>query len=109
MPEKHVIIYPTLGKAVAIVALDAPYLRANARIRIPLFYLSTIALQTCWAILGSLARVLPYAIINELEKYREMRFGAGEGNRSIEANHSLTICFIKNHESLWLQLWLHIE
>lgn len=29
--------------------------------------------------------------------------GAGEGNRSIEDNHSLTICFIKNHESFWLQ------
>ena len=87
MPEKHVIIYPTLSKAVAIVALDAPYLRANARIRIPLFYLSTIALQSCWAILGSLAKVLPYAIINELEKYREMRFGAGEGNRTNNLTH----------------------
>ncbi len=35
--------------------------------------------------------------------------GAGEGNRSIEDNQPLTICFLKDDESLWLQLWLHIE
>jgi uncharacterized protein YhfF len=35
--------------------------------------------------------------------------GAGEGNRSIEDSQPLTICFLKDDESLWLQLWLHIE
>lgn len=35
--------------------------------------------------------------------------GAGEGNRSIEDNSPLTICFLRDDESLWLQLWLHVE
>lgn len=38
-----------------------------------------------------------------------LEFGAGEGNRSIEDNHSLTNCFLKDDESFWLQLWLHIK